>query len=137
MQPHIWLRVSAVLTLLYCAGHTSGIPWTPGETPAAANVVTAMQTTRFGAQGVDRSYWDYYFGFGVIISVFLLILAVALWQLGSVTRSTPVAARPMMISFFLCFAINAVLSWQYFFALPAIFALAICLMIAIAFVRTL
>jgi hypothetical protein len=134
MKTRLFLRIASVLALLYCGGHTSGIPWTPAKSKEANEVVDAMKTTPFIAEGVPGTYWNFYYGFGIAISVFLLALAIALWQLGSLVSIRPAFLRPMMISFFVCYMINAWISWQYFFALPAAFALAIALIIALAFV---
>jgi len=46
-----------------------------------------MKSQHFLAQGATRTYWDFYFGFGVLIGVFLLIQAVALWQIGSLAKN--------------------------------------------------
>jgi hypothetical protein len=133
MKTKLFLRIAAVVTLLYCGGHTSGIPWTPGETKEANEVVSVMKETQFMAADVKCSYWNFYYGFGATISAFLLAAAVTLWQLGSIAAVHPSMARPMMITFFVCFIINAWFSWRYFFALPAVFALAISLLTLIAF----
>ena len=133
MKTKLFLRIAAVLTLLYCAGHTSGIPWTPGKSKEANEVIRAMQTTPVIEEGINSNYWNFYYGFGVIISVFLLAAAVTLWQLGAIARARPALTRPMMITFFVSFIINAWCSLKYFFALPAVFALVISLLISIAF----
>jgi hypothetical protein len=134
VRTRLFLRIAAVLTLFYCGGHTSGIPWTPNHSKEADEVVTAMKTTQFVAEGVDTSYWNFYYGFGVTISVFLFASAIALWQLGAVAVARPVLARPMMMTFLVCFMIKALFAWLYFFALPAAFALIIALLILVAFV---
>jgi len=45
MTPSFLLRIAAVITLLYCAGHTMGMPWTPATGPQEAAVLDAMKTT--------------------------------------------------------------------------------------------
>ena len=47
-----------------------------------------MRQFQFEAEGVTRTYWEFYIGFGVMISVFLLVQAVMLWQLAAVSRRT-------------------------------------------------
>jgi hypothetical protein len=132
MNPILFLRVASIVTLLYCIGHSSGMPWTPAEGPAGMAVIEAMKSHRFDILGVQRTYWDFYFGFGVIISVYLLVQAVVLWQLASLAkRGTQV--RSIVASFLVAFAINAILVWKYFFTIPAIMVMviALCLLLAL------
>jgi hypothetical protein len=133
MKPFHFLRIAAVLTLLYCAGHTSGIPWTPYTDSEAASVVEAMKSHSFEEQGFKGTYWDLYFGFGLIISVYLLVQAVVLWQTASLAKTDAVRVRPIVVSFLIAFVINAALSWKYFFVVPVVMAslIAICLAIAL------
>lgn len=137
MKAFHFLRVAAVLTLLYCAGHTMGMPWTPYTDPEATSVLEAMKGHRFEAEGFKGTYWDLYFGFGLVISVYLLVQAVVLWQVASLAKADAVRARPVVASFLIAFVVNAVLSWKYFFAVPVVMAglIAICLATALGLAR--
>jgi hypothetical protein len=134
MKSSTFLRIASVITLLYCAGHTAGMPWTPADGPAEKPLLDAMKAHSFDALGSERTYWDFYFGFGVIISVYLLVQAVVLWQLGSLATSQPSRVRPITASFFVAFIVNAFLAWKYFFAIPVIMTVAISACLALAFV---
>ena len=134
MKTSTLLRIAAVITFLYFAGHTAGIPWTPGEGPADAAVIEAMKSDHFPVFGVSRSYWDFYFGFGVTISVVLLAQAVILWQLAALAKTDGARLRPIIATFFVAFVVNAILGWMYFFAIPAVTATVIATFLAIAFV---
>jgi hypothetical protein len=134
MRAPLLLRIAAVITFLYFAGHTAGIPWTPAVGPAEVSVLEAMKSHSFNAEGSTRTYWDFYFGFGVIISGFLLLQAVVLWQLGSLARIDALRVCPIVASFFVAFIANAVLAWKYFFAVPVVMAVAISVCLALAFV---
>lgn len=132
MNPTLFLRAASIITLLYCMGHSSGMPWTPAEGPAEMAVIEAMKSHPFDVLGVQRTYWDFYFGFGVIISVYQLLQAVILWQVASLAkRGTQV--RSIVAAFFVAFAINAILVWKYFFTIPVIMvvAIALCLLLAL------
>ena len=133
MKAFHFLRVAAVFTLLYCAGHTSGIPWTPYTDAEATSVVETMKSHSFEEQGFKGTYWDIYIGFGLVISVYLLVQAVVLWQTASLARTDAVRVRPIVVSFFIAFVINTALSWKYFFVVPVVMAglIAICLAIAL------
>jgi hypothetical protein len=133
MKAFHFLRGAAVLTLLYCAGHTSGMPWTPYTDLEAASVLDAMKSHSFEAEGFKGTYWDLYFGFGLTISVYLLVQAVVLWQVASVAKTDAMRVRPIVVSFLIAFIINAGLSWKYFFVVPVVMAalIAICLALAL------
>src|SRR6516162_4565398 len=133
MKAFHFLRSAAILTLLYCAGHTIGMPWTPYTDPEATSVLEAMKSHSFEAEGFKGTYWDLYFGFGLIISVYLLVQAAVLWQVASLGKTDSMRVRPIVVSFLIAFVINAALSWKYFFAVPVVMAslIAICLGIAL------
>lgn len=134
MRPALLLRIAAVLTLLYALGHTSGFPWTPGEGAEATSVVDAMHRQRFDVMGSSRSYGDFYVGFGLIISTLMFAEAVLLWFLAGLAKTDARRLRPLIATFAIAYAINAVLGWKYFFAVPLVFAVAIALTLAWAFV---
>ena len=134
MKTSTLLRIAAVLMFLYFAGHTSGAPWTPGEAPAETAVVDAMKSDHFPVMGVSRSYWDFYLGFGLAISVMQLFQAVLLWQLGTLAKTDAARLRPIIAVFCVSLVINAILGWMYFFAIPVVTALLIAICLALAFV---
>ena len=75
MKPSVVLRITSLITLIFAVGHSLGgvDSWSPvGET----EVLKAMQTFRFDTGGVSRTYFDFYLGFGFILSVYLLLQAV-------------------------------------------------------------
>ena len=129
----IWLRIASIVTLLYCAGHTMGIPWTPATGPAEAPVLAAMKSAQFDAMGATRTYWDFYFGFGVTISLLLLLLACVLWQLAALERRKPGTTRPINAAFCIAFIANAFIAQQYFFIIPVVMTLMIAACFAVAF----
>ncbi len=44
MKTSLWLRIASILTLLYCAGHAAGMPWTPAQGPGEVTVLEAMKS---------------------------------------------------------------------------------------------
>jgi hypothetical protein len=127
MKAVILLRIASVLTVLFCIGHTLGMPWTPAKSPEAAAVVEAMKALHFDAMGASRSYWDFYFGFGVSISMYLFVQACMLWYLAGVAKANAAGVRAIVAVFFIASIANAMLIWRYFFIAPLVFALAIAL----------
>ena len=78
MKASRFYRIAAVLLLLFDAGHTSGFPWSD---PTWGVDLGSMRSTHFYIMGFSRTYWDFYVGFGLFVSVFLLLAVVLAWQL--------------------------------------------------------
>lgn len=133
MKTSTFLRIASIITLFYFAGHTSGIPWTPDTGSESLKVIDAMKGHTFDVVGSTRTYWDFYFGFGVIISLFLLMQAVVLWQLASLAKTDARRVRPIVASFLIAFIINTVLAWKYFFVIPLVTSIAISICLLFAF----
>jgi hypothetical protein len=112
------------------------MPWTPYTDAEATSVLDAMKGHSFEAEGFKGTYWDLYFGFGLIISVYLLVQAVVLWQMASLAKTDAIRVRPIVVSFLIAFVINAALSWKYFFVVPVVLAGFIAICLAFAFVLT-
>jgi hypothetical protein len=122
------LRIASIISLLFAAGHTAGASqsWSPaGET----EVLRAMRSFQFTAEGVNRTYWDFHTGFGFIISIYLFLQSVLLWQLAAIAKTDPVRVRPLTASFFLASVASVLVSSRFIFAIPAVFAglIAVCL----------
>jgi hypothetical protein len=137
MKPVIFLRIASVLTFVHAALHTIGGVF-GGVAPGAQQVaVSAMKANEFVAMGVTRTYWDFYMGFGLVVSVFLTVEAVVFWQLSSLAKIDAVRLRPVLATFLVGYLCAAVVSYRYFFAGPVIteILIALCLGLAIAFAR--
>jgi hypothetical protein len=116
------LRICSGLSLLIAVGHTLAGRrfWSPMGDNA---VLDAMRSTHFDIKGVDRSYLDFYLAFGYSISVFQVMLAVLLWQLGTLADSNPSSARPMIAVIALATALLGVISYSLILPLPAMSSL--------------
>jgi len=115
---HTYASHRRVLTLLYCAGHTLGMPWTPVIRPQDIAVLEAMKADQFDVTGASRTYWDFYVGFGLAITGFLALQAVVLWQLAPLARNVPTQIRPIIGAFFIVFLANTIIVWMCFFLIP-------------------
>ena len=82
-----------------------------------------MRSTHFYIMGFSRTYWDFYVGFGLFVSVFLLLAVVLAWQLGRLPPESLALMRGTAWAFALCFAAITVLSWKYFFIIPIVFSI--------------
>ena len=129
MKASVFYRIAAVLLLLFDAGHTSGFPWSD---PKWGVDLSSMQSTHFYIVGFSRTYWDFYVGFGLFVSVFLLLAVVLAWQLSRLPPVSLALMRSTAWAFALCFAAITVLSWKYFFVVPIVFSIVttVCLIVA-------
>src|SRR5436190_16121978 len=129
MKTRMLYRIATVLILLFDFGHSAGFPWSD---PGWGVDLGPMRSSHFQILGFSRTYWDFYIGFGLFVTVFLLLAAILAWQLGSL----PAQALPLMrwTGWVLagCFAAVTALSWLYFFIIPIAFgaAITVCLVAA-------
>jgi len=128
------LRVAAILAAVQGAAHAAlFISAKPRHGDAEVAVVTAMKVNRFFRGGL--SYWDYYFGYGLMAASVCLVEAVLFWQLATVAQTRPLLARPMIGLFVAANVGHAVLLVRYFkFPLPIAFDLLIAAALCGAFV---
>jgi hypothetical protein len=101
----------------------SGYPWTPASADAARAVVTQMQSVQFEAMGAQRTYWDFYFGFGLISGADLAMLSAFLWWLANVARRDAAQVRAMLWVVIIAMVANAYLTYRYFFVVPIVGAI--------------
>jgi hypothetical protein len=134
MTTAVLLRISAVISLLFTIGHSLGGTkrWSPmGEN----DVLKAMETVRFDTMGVNRSYLDFFLGFGWSLSVAMLLQSVLLWQLASLARSDAAQVRPMIAAFALATLAGGVIAWIFIFPAPALFSAALLIVLVAAYIR--
>lgn len=134
MKASWFYKIAAILLLLFSVGHTLGFRKTDPHW-GADSLVASMQEVHFNVGGFDRTYWDFYVGFGLFVSVFLLFAALVAWQLGSLSPATLVSIPVLRWSLAVCFAGVSFLSWRYFFLVPGVFSTVItfCLIAAVGF----
>jgi len=136
MKASLLYRISSILLLLFAAGHTFGFRQID---PAwrVDSLVESMKTIHFNANGSVRTYWDFFVGFGLFVTVLLVFAAIVAWQFGSLPSETYAAMRVSAWGFAVCFAVVAYLSWRYFFIIPLVFSIAIFLcLVAAAWLST-
>jgi hypothetical protein len=133
MKPSVLYRVAAGLLLLFALGHTLGFRQVNSDWPGTGPLIDSMRSVHFEAQGFDRTYWDFFSGFGFFFTVFLVFAAVLAWQLGRLSGE-PVFARMRTTAWAmaLCFVAITGLSVRYTFTTPTVFSTLItaCLIFA-------
>ena len=131
MKPSILYRIAAVLLVLFAVGHTVGFLQHDPSWGVDA-LLASMKSVHFGIQGFTRSYWDFFVGFGLLVTVFLLFAAVLAWQLGGLATEMLARMRGLAWLFAITFVAVTILSWRYFFAIPLVlsFLITACLILA-------
>ena len=126
MRASLLYRISSGLLVLFALGHTIGFrrvdpSWN------ADGVVNGMRSLSFHVMGFNRSYWDFFSGFGFFVSVFLVFAAILAWQFASLSREALAALPVARWSFAACFVLIASLTWRYFFLPPGVFSTLVAL----------
>lgn len=131
MRVSLLYRVASGLLVLFAVGHTLGFQRTDPKW-GADSVVGSMRTTRFSVDGFSRTYWDFFTGFGLFVTIFLLFAVILAWQLGGLTKDQLTLLPVVTWAFAICFVGIAILSWMYFFIIPGVFSsvIALCLVLA-------
>jgi hypothetical protein len=133
VKPVIFLRIASLLTFIHALLHTiGGVFGKPAPGPQQA-AVAAMKSNQFLLMGHTRSYWDFYMGMGLGVSIFLTAEAAVFWQLGSLAKVDSFRLRPIFAVFAAAYLVFALDSWRYFFVGPVIVEvlIALCLIAAI------
>lgn len=134
MKSVLYLRIASVLAFFHCVAHTiAAVLSRPHHGAEEAVVLQAMKAHQFAVMGASRSFWDFYFGYGLFVAVNLFVQAVLFWQLASLARTNGALIRPIVALFFLCYAALAVVAWKYFFIAPVVVEALIALCLALAY----
>jgi hypothetical protein len=133
MKPVIYLRIASVLTLLHAILHTIGGVFSTPDPGPQQTAVDAMKANTFPLMGSIRSYFAFFRGMGLGVTIFLVALAVLLWQLSSFAKAGSFRLTPLYWTLMVAFAAMALNSYLYFFWPPVIVELliAVCLVEAI------
>jgi hypothetical protein len=120
-KPVVFLRIASVLTLIHAVLHTVGGVFGKVDPGPAAVAVAAMKANQVMVMGSMRSYWDFYFGMGLALSISMTAEGILMWQLASLARTDARRLRPMMATFVFAYLAIAVNSNAHFFFLPVLF----------------
>ncbi len=132
MRTGLWLRAAAVLTLLLGVGHMMGRPWAPVNDPQTVAVMDAMKSHSMHVMGFDRTFMDFYGGFGLMLGVNLLASAVILWMLADLVPHEPTRARRIAAVFFVMNSIITALAGVYLFTAPLVMSAAVTVCLGVA-----
>jgi hypothetical protein len=118
-------HIATYLLITFSFGHTvGGLLSEHSYGPDGDAVFASMKAVHFGFQGADCTFYGIYMGFGLMVTVFLLLSASVTWILAESKPADRAALRPIAWALFLAYVPTAVLSWVYFFAGPGVFSTA-------------
>ena len=134
MKPVVFLRIASVLTLIHSVLHTIGGVFGKPEPGSAATAEAVMRANQFVVFGLTRTYFEFYRGLGLGITIFLTAEAIVFWQLGTLAKTDAVRLRPVIATFMVAYLVFALNSYVYIFQMPVIVEvlIAACLGMAIA-----
>jgi hypothetical protein len=118
----IWFRMTAVLFILFGAGHTFGFLSFRPSSPVGLKVWNDMRTIRFAEGHTTFSYRDFYIGFGLFISLFDVFLAWLAWHLAAMSKKISPDASNIAWAMVALQLIGFGLSWRFFAVGPAVFS---------------
>ncbi len=129
-------RLATYLLLFFACAHTAGGLFGQREGGVEAEAVFhAMKAVTFTMMGATCSWYGFWLGFGLLVTVFLLFAAVVTWQLAGMTRAQRRPLQPIAWALCASFVATSVLSWAYFFAPPGITATLVALLVGVECVR--
>jgi hypothetical protein len=120
MKATLLYRIAALVFVLFAAGHTLGFLKFKAPTPEGRAVREAMSNVHFLFGKSVRSFADFYVGFGLYVTAYLLFSAFLSWHLGNLAASDPQAIGALGWVFFVVQVASLALSLIYFAAPPAL-----------------
>lgn len=131
------LRIAFVVVMIqYLAHAILFLRAKPSHGKEETELVEAMKRNRWNFGGFQRSYWNFYFGYGLLVILWGLAEAAIIWQMVTLSKTSSVEIKPLIAILFFVNIIHAILTLKYFFITPVIFDCIVAILLAIAFVFT-
>lgn len=129
-------RLAAGVLVLYTLGHTLGaVVQTPDFGSESMAVVAAMKAVHVNAQGADCTWYGFYRGEGVVVSMFFVFSVVMAWHVGGKPLEERRALLPLTWALFATYAASVVTAVLYLFPVPTVFSTLVALLLGVACVR--
>lgn len=134
MRTTLFLRIASVLAIVHAILHTiGGMLSKPKNGAPEIAIIEAMKSRSFDVMGSMRTYWDFFFGYGWIVAITLLVQGIFFWQLATIAKTNAAPIRPIILLFCFNFLATTVIAWKYFFIAPAVTELLIAAFLAGAY----
>ena len=131
MSPSLLYRVASVLLVLFGLGHQLGFRRVDPRW-GVDSAIGALKATQFQVQGMTRTYWDFFSGFGFFVTILLFFSAILAFQLAGLSKEGLRSLSLVTWAFAFSFVVITLLTWRYFFIAPLVFSslVALCLLMA-------
>jgi len=120
MSATLFYRIAAGLLIFFALAHTAGLLSAKTPSPEIAMVRHAMKDIHFQQMGSTNSFYGYYVGFGLSLSVYLLFSAMVALHLGGLAKRNPSAIGGLGWALFAVQAALFVICCVWFFAAPIV-----------------
>jgi hypothetical protein len=121
MRTSTLLRIAALLALVQAVAHAAMfLTAQPTNGPDEIAVVGAMKAHAFLFGGFSRTYWDLYFGYGLLAALVVVFEAALLWLLAGLARDEPARLRGVIALLIAYNLAHAALLLRYFFLVPIV-----------------
>ncbi len=127
-------RITAIIFLIFAAGHTIGFLTFVPPTPEGQSAFAAMNSVNLHLPHTTGiyTYGGFYRGFGLTLTFYQLLNAALCWHLSKLTAKHPAALGLLPWLFFLCQFAASIATWRYFPAIPSTFSTAVTVLLATA-----
>jgi len=136
-SPVTLIRLSSILFVGLAIGHLWAYPWTSIHVLQEVRLADSMKSVPFVFMGQRSTYWNLYFGWGLLVGVVLLTLAIVLWLLSDLARLAPRRLGAITGIIAASCAVGAYLSLRFFYVPPFLMYVAICLILVTTSVQLL
>ena len=134
MRTTLYLRIASVLAIVHAILHTiGGVLSKPSHGAPEIAVIEAMKSRSFNVMGSMRTYWDFFYGYGWLLGLALLVEGILFWQLATIAKTNAAPIRPIIMLFCINFVVTTVIAWKYFFIAPAVTEILIAAFLAAAY----
>ena len=134
MKTTLYLRIASVLAIIHALLHTiGGVLSKPNNGAREIAVIDAMKSQSFNVMGSMRTYWDFFYGYGWLLGLALLVEGILFWQLATIAKTNAAPIRPIIMLFCINFLVTTVIAWKYFFVAPAVTEILIAAFLAAAY----
>jgi hypothetical protein len=100
------------------------------------DLLEQMKRKRWKFNGFERSYWDFYFGYGLLAILWGAVEIAILWVLVSTAGKGSVSIVPLVGILLVANVAHAALTLRYFFLTPVIFDVLIAILLAMALFKS-
>ncbi|MBS1545455.1 MAG: hypothetical protein JST14_17595 [Bacteroidetes bacterium] len=126
MKSILFTRIAMVIAVIQYAVHTVAfLRARPRHDADEVNLVEMMKSLQWNFGGSERSYWDFYFGYGMVAILMGLLEILLLWFLSGLLGRNTREALPFLLIMVVINVFHILITLKFFFILPATFDAAV------------